>query len=462
VKEYLLKVQKWLFVVLILGAPFSKYPSLALPAYDFTSFRIGIYQVLLTIFVVVSLVFVIRDMINKRITHKDQLLIGVVGLLLFVALMGLGKAENLGRSVLMVGSFGLLLLATLSAYYFVKNTVVDRAKLLRYMMIAGIGYGVISFAQLALGTFVSRESALLCIGCGSDVFGFVRVSGFASEPLFWANALIPFFVVSYLQYSKHKSRLSMYSLIAVSFAVAVTFARGAYLAVVVIVFVDLVCKLNKKAGVYLKPIVVTGVGMVAGLLLLITSASIRYSESPYIAYNTTAGMIEHLTLGVVSPELRLPKVETPTIEPVPAENDFVTEGLVEASGQDRLGAAKTALEAWSSNSNMFFGLGLGNLGPYVVANIDSSAPSNLTVYIFYVLFLVEMGIAGFLLLSLLYWVAIRRLIRQNTETSWAVLLILVGFLVQYFFFGSYINVTYIWLWLGIGLGLKDMKTVKVN
>lgn len=67
---------------------------------------------------------------------------------------------------------------------------------------------------------------------------------------------------------------------------------------------------------------------------------------------------------------------------------------------------------------MYFGAGLGNLGPYVVANIDSSVQSNLTVYIFYVLFLVEMGIAGFLLLSLLYWVAIRRLIRQNTETSW--------------------------------------------
>ena len=457
-KEYLLKVQKCLFVVLVLGAPFSKYPSLAMPMQNFDSFRIGIYQVLLTLFVVVSLVFVIRDMVNKRITHKDQLLLGVVGLLLFVASIGLGRAENTSRSALMVASFGLLLLALVSGFYFVKNVELNRQKLVRYMLIAGIGYGIVSFAQLALGTFVSRESALLCSGCGSDVFGFVRISGFASEPLFWANALIPFFVVSYLQYCKHKSRLALYSLIAVSFAIAVTFARGAYLAVVVIVFVDLVRKLNKKVGVYLKPIVVTGVGMVAGLLLLITSASIRYSESPYIAYNTTAGMIEHLTLGVVSPELRVPTANTTTIESVSDENDFVTEGLVEESGQDRLGAAEIALNAWGSNSNMVFGVGLGNLGPYVVANIDATAPNNLTVYIFYVLFLVEMGIAGFLLLSLLYLVAIRRLIRQNAETSWAVLLVLVGFLVQYFFFGSYINVTYIWLWLGIGLGLQAKST----
>jgi hypothetical protein len=41
-----------------------------------------------------------------------------------------------------------------------------------------------------------------------------------------------------------------------------------------------------------------------------------------------------------------------------------------------------------------------------------------------------------------------------------ILLVLVGFLVQYAFFGSYINVVYIWLWLGIGLGIGVKSTVK--
>lgn len=158
-KEYLLKVQKCLFVVLVLGAPFSKYPSLAMPMQNFDSFRIGLYQLVLLTFVVLTVPFIVKDVLQAKTDKSDQLLYGTVGLLLFVALLGLVKAENLSRSLLMVGSFGLLLLVVTIAYYYVKNRVVDRAKLLRYMMIAGIGYGAISFAQLGLGTFVSRESA---------------------------------------------------------------------------------------------------------------------------------------------------------------------------------------------------------------------------------------------------------------------------------------------------------------
>jgi uncharacterized membrane protein YhaH (DUF805 family) len=209
-------------------------------------------------------------------------------------------------------------------------------------------------------------------------------------------------------------------------------------------------------------------GLLAGFMLLVASATIRYSEAPYITYNTTAGIVDHLTLGIISPDLRYAPDSSAGKSLDSSDETFVTEGLVEASGNDRLGAAKIALNAWRQPANLLLGVGLGNLGPYVVANIDSSAPSNLTVYIFYVLFLVEMGILGLLLLFTLYAVAVRRLYRQHNEDAWIVLLILVGFLTQYFFFGSYINATYIWLWLGVGLGLgvelshKHDKTIKTK
>lgn len=86
-------------------------------------------------------------------------------------------------------------------------------------------------------------------------------------------------------------------------------------------------------------------------MLLITSASIRYSDSPHIVYNTTAGMIEHLTLGVISPQLVDGEDNMPTHEitgPLDektvllerVDDNFVTQGLVEDSGEDRLGVLR--------------------------------------------------------------------------------------------------------------------------
>jgi hypothetical protein len=37
---------------------------------------------------------------------------------------------------------------------------------------------------------------------------------------------------------------------------------------------------------------------------------------------------------------------------------------------------------------------------------------------------------------------------------------LVAFLIQYSFFGTYINTVYVWLWAGIILGLAGLPTAK--
>lgn len=471
-KKFLGDLQKVLFVFLIVGAPLSKYPSISTPAFDFTSFRVGFYQIALCIFVALSLPQVIRRLAKRKLDKKDELVFGVCGLLITTALFGLNRAENLNRSLLMFASFSLLILALISGYHFVKNNLYDRSKIIRYMLIAGVGYGAVSAVQLIIGTFVSTDEILLCSGCGSDVFGFPRISGFAAEPLFWANAVLPFFVVACTTYIKDKSRLALYSLVATSFTIAVTFARGAFLAVAVIVGIDLIWRVTGKKSINVRSLLLVFGGAMAGFMMLVASASIRYSEAPYITYNTARGMVEHLSLGAINLPIKtdIRPVLDSLAEPAPANPDevFVSEGLVEASSDDRLGAAKLALEAWRKPSNWPFGVGLGNLGPYIVTNVDSNAPSNLTVYIFYVLFLVEMGAVGLLLLLALYGSAIRRLYRQNNVNARMVLLILIGFLVQYVFFGSYINVTYIWLWLGIGLGMgvelgnKHDKSVKTK
>jgi uncharacterized membrane protein YcaP (DUF421 family) len=71
-----------------------------------------------------------------------------------------------------------------------------------------------------------------------------------------------------------------------------------------------------------------------------------------------------------------------------------------------------------------------------------------------------MGLVGFALLTYLYISAVKRLLGNNSFEAQSVVMITIAFLVQYAFFGSYINVVYIWLWLGIALGLGSV--VKKN
>jgi hypothetical protein len=54
----------------------------------------------------------------------------------------------------------------------------------------------------------------------------------------------------------------------------------------------------------------------------------------------------------------------------------------------------------------------------------------------------------------------RSLIASKLFEQRAALIISAAFLMQYVFFGSYINVAYIWVWLGVALGLGVKFTDK--
>lgn len=450
-----LKTRQLLLMSLVLLAPFSFVPSFAIPLFDFPSFRIGLYQTLAGLFVLVSVFTLWQD--RRKIFSRHKPIILAFGLMILIALSGLSQAINLERSGLLVASFILLVAVALSAL-----DVIARSKDLpmawgRYVLKAGVFYGVVSVAQLISSMWWPSDS-LLCKGCGADVFGFVRVNGFAAEPLFWASALLPFFVWALYTVLKSPSRLAKISLGATTFALSLTFARSGYIAYALSAVVLVI--LLKPA---LKHLVYT-LGLCTGAFLLgwaslVGSAVIRFPDAPYIAYNTTRGMLEHMSLGVINlPEKEELDNNNVDIGSAELESEFVSEGYVEESGSERTGSARLALEAWQWDlERVSFGVGLGNLGPFVVKNIDPNAPSNLTVYIFYVLFLAEMGIVSLFLLLSVYARALKTTIVSTRTGAPIVAAVMVGFLVQYFFFGSYINSVHIWLWLGVALGLANVN-----
>jgi membrane-bound metal-dependent hydrolase YbcI (DUF457 family) len=144
----------------------------------------------------------------------------------------------------------------------------------------------------------------------------------------------------------------------------------------------------------------------------------------------------------------------------------VSPGLIKASGQERLSAAKLSLKAWRYNSKtIIIGVGSGNLGPFVNKYIDAATPNNLTVYIYYALLLAELGLIGLISFIILNLAGLLQFIRRYKKSKHfaiyaSIASLMVAFLVQYCFFGTYINTVYIWLWLGIILGLAGLPLTK--
>ncbi len=460
------RLRFWLFIALIIGMPLSKYPSIALPAYDFTSFRIGLYQVLAVLFVLLCAKGILLKI--RGLYEQNKLAFLSIVILALVAITGQLSVINQARSLLLTVSILFLLALVLAGWWYIRYELAQKTYplIIKLLLYAGIIYGALGLGQFVFGTFSDNTLGIACRGCMGDIFGFPRVNLLAAEPLFLANALLPFFFVSLAVFYKNKSRLSLASLLLVSLTITLTFSRGAYGAVVagLIVFAVLLAiskKLDVKRAILSLGLVIACA--LASFGLMIASASWRYRNTPNIAYDTTNTILEHVSLGLLSlPDKIAPEVPTETTESTPptciSVEEFVSPGLIEASTSDRLGAADLALQAWRSNyATIISGVGAGNLGPYVVENVDSTAPSNLTVYIYYILILAELGIFGLVAFLLIYVSGIWQLLKNGLKKSPLLCVtatsLMIALLVQYGFFGTYINTIYVWLLAGIVLGL---------
>lgn len=456
----------WTFSLLLVLAPLSKYPSLGLPAFNFTSFRLGLYQILLLLFVL----FCIKPVIfyAKNFWQQNKLASTSLVLLFVTLLLGLFSVYNLSRSILLVASVFLLIFGLLCAWWYTANELNKKGfyKIISLMLWGAIIYGVVAVLQFLVSSTTTETLGILCKNCTSAVFGFPRINGFAAEPQFYANALLPFLFISLAWYYKYKSKLSLLALIFSTLAIGLTFSRGAYfaLAIALIVFSILIVVTKrsiKQLALIFVIILATGA---LSLAMLVGAATYKYQQTPNITYNTVKSTLEHLTLGEINLPNKQAVVVNTNISPGNSDN-FVSPGLIESSTNERLGAADLAIKAWQySNKTFLIGTGAGNLGPFVVNNIDANAPNNLTVYIYYILVVAELGIFGliaFIGIAFSGLLSVFKLIKsQNGLVFITTASILVAFIVQYLFFGSYINVVYIWIWFGLALGFSGSKLVK--
>ncbi len=451
-----------LFISLIVTAPLSKYPSIAVPLFDFPSFRIGLYQILAVLFVLTC----IKPIYSVGVTFftRQRYVLNALIVIAILALASIAWSLYPARSALLGLSVALLVALVLSAWWYAASELTTALwqAILKSMLYASIFFGIVSLFQLAVFSLTDQTLGVLCPGCKPDIFGFPRINGFAAEPQFFANAMLPFVFAALYSVIKTPSKLAWSALVSSVLTIGLTFSRGAYFAMVIALFITLAVLIYKKLLDIkrLSAIIIVGiVAVLASLALLTAAATLRYADTPNITHETIDSIFEHLTLGVIDlPEKTVTNVQTTQSAPqntATNTDDFVSPGLIESSGNERLGAADLALSAWRYNPlTIIFGVGIGNLGPFVVENIDATAPENLTVYIYYVLLLSELGLVGLVMFAIIIGGTFIRLLRLATLATICLAGGLIAFTVQFLFFGSYINVVYIWLWLGIALGVS--------
>lgn len=455
-------IRFWLFTTLLVTAPLSKYPSIATPLFNFSAFRVGFYPLVSLLFVLFSLPSLYRSLPSLYKQSRTTLISTTI--LVLVSVLGVITALYKARSALLITSILLLIGLLLSAWWYVANELPPKAypRLLKAVLVAGCIYGAVGIVQFLFAGFGHQTFGLLCANCSSAVFGFPRISGFAAEPQFYANALLLYFFVSMGAFYHTRARLALGSTLAVLVSIGLTFSRGAFMALglgTILFFVLLLMQKQIRLQTIAKHAFIFAVLSVTVMGLLIGAASYRYRSTPDIAYKTFRSLVQQASVGLI----KLPASKAD-------RGSFTPAGLVKASGQDRLNAAHLSLKAWGySTYTQVLGVGAGNLGPFVVRHINTAAPNNLTVYVFYILILSELGILGLGAFVLLSYTALHVFLKRfwghkQAPLYTALFCLGTAFLIQYFFFGSYINVPYIWLWFGIllGLGQKPLKSAIIR
>lgn len=442
-------VRLWLLAGVLFGGAFALQPSLSLALFDFPSFRIGLYQSVAAALVITSLPLLWRW---RHVVFQRRWLLGAIATLSSSLFIGLWLTNSPFRSLLYTASLLSLIVIGVSAglVYRTLNQR-QRRQLITIGLWGGVVCGAVAIGQLVIASLDATAFGTLCRGCAADVFGFVRINGFAAEPQFFASSLLPALFLAFWQ----SGRLARINLFLSSVAIALTFSRGAFVAIVGALLVYALVHITHRTpkALPLRSIALMMSGVLVGFGLLISSATLRHHDTPHITYNTTVSMIEHLSLGVVSlPQRQEPAVGQQPAAPVAPTTPpaaFTPAGYVEASSSERLSAADLALMAWSDTARtVLFGVGLGNLGTYL-QHQGHAVPTDQTVYIMYILLLSNIGSIGILPLLAALLIALWHYRRPLTPWAASGLLILAALTLHFWFFGSLINAVHCFAWIGV-------------
>ncbi|OGY84900.1 MAG: hypothetical protein A2898_03150 [Candidatus Kerfeldbacteria bacterium RIFCSPLOWO2_01_FULL_48_11] len=395
-------------------------------AYEFQGFTIRASQLLLLI---TSLICFVQALGSRRANRQSHQMLVQLGAFVAVTTISLLNAQNMERSVTILGFTVFTMLLTWLVPSLIRTERQVRTIILVVLISAFIvsGFGIFQF----LGDMVGLPPSVTGLRelYTKDVLGFPRVQSTAYEPLYFANyLLIPLSLALTLflassQVMKHASLILLLLTGGVSFILTVS--RGAYL--------GLACAVAIVAIYYLRRVFT----LRNIIIISITAVVIWFAVVEVLGYGGEVFNLE--------------KYE-----------EHVTGVFLGASYDERVYTFEQAFTVWRGHP--FFGTGVGGFGPviathpYVVPDDGWKIVNNEFIEL-----LAETGIIG---LALFIAFAIALIVRSfhairlsNDGTLRALMVGLlaawIGILAQYLTFST-LYIMHIWFLVGLIIATQNI------
>jgi len=299
----------------------------------------------------------------------------------------------------------------------------------------------------------------LCAGCRAQGFGFVRPSIFAIEPQFFGSMLLaPIVLLTHKIFSKKASKFEKTTLWILLFSLYLTLSRGAifaaFFAILILVFVNQPFSKRKILSNIIISMGFVFSSFLSGMIFhaIFTEFNPRISDG---FYDSISKSVNQMSLGKIS----LPKIEKtgnheinePAIEGFESQHNnqkniqdskkALFNGYVKKSTDERTKMSDLAVKTWRSNIFvMFFGVSAGGSGAAIYNSTHKIANTSEIVQNEFLSILLELGIFGFLIWSLILLSIIR--LTKDKKYIWA---LVFAFLIQWYFFSGLPNALHIYL-----------------
>ena len=448
---------EWLWLGLPVSVWFSYQPLIRLGQSETMYFELSISVVYLMIVAVASLSLIWqarRELIRNRP-------IWLSGAFVSVCLISLFWTPNLVRGVLTCGIAGGLMLTLWGMLARPEGisrlkSAISRVFIAMMVVMSGVVLG-----QFFAGIWLDSNVTMLCAGCQTVQFGFVRPNGFTIEPQFFGGLLVMgIFLMMHQIVTKKFLKWPVLAMLMLFLVVLVlTLSRGAIFSLLIggVVFAVVNYRQWRRIGLV---VVSSVVSVIVALVLQGWAAMI----SPTIDETFSGAVnksINQLSMGVIDLKIDQPTEDTgfpispvhsespvtadkpvETAEPAKTESKF--DGYVEESTDVRLNLSQVALEAWSRDTaTQIFGTGTGSAGTAMhQASPERVSGPREIVQNEYIETLLEGGIIKFgLFVAMIIAVFV---VTRKQRWVWAMI---ASCMVQWLFFSGYANALHIYLML---------------
>ena len=444
---------EWLWLGLPISVWFSYRPLIQLGQNDTMYFELSISVIYLVIVACASLPQIWR----ARRELLQNRAVWLSGAFVLVCLISLFWTSNVVRGVLTCGIAGGLMLTLWGMLARPEGIRRLKSAIFRVFIAMSVLMSGVALVQFFAGIWLYDSITMLCAGCQTVQFGFVRPNGFTVEPQFFGGLLtIGSLLLMQSVVKKSTPWLNWAALFLVFVALILTMSRGAIFSLIVagVVFAVVYWKQWKRVGLIIL------YGILSTIVALVFQGWAA-ANSPIVneTFEGAVGKsVNQLSMGVIDLKIDEPKSDvdfpvSPADSDQPAESDKSVEsikaepkfdGYVEESTNIRLNLSQIALEAWARDTTtQIVGVGTGGAG----VAMHQTSPERIAgpreiVQNEYIEQLLEGGIIKLGLFVVIITTIL--IITRQQKWLWAMI---IACLVQLAFFSGYPNALHIYLML---------------